>query len=194
MVLPSVLSKDEIKRIFDATPNLKHKTILMTIYSAGLRVSEASNLKVADIDSKNMQIIVRQGKGKKDRYTLLSKSNLEVLRKYFKVYKPKLWLFFGIDPLEKLNNRTLQRIFEESKIRALITKKSSLHTLRHSFATHLLENGTDLCYIQLLLGHACIQSTMVYLHLRRLDVLKVVSPLDILMDTYKNIDLEDNND
>jgi integrase/recombinase XerD len=192
--LPSVLSPREVKSLFDVTTNLKHKAILMTVYSAGLRVSEASRLKVIDIDSKSMQIIIRQGKGNKDRYSLLSNSNLEILREYFKVYKPKDWLFPGQVLGNPLTTKSMGKVFQEAKTKAGITKKSSIHTLRHSFATHLLENKTDLCYIQQLLGHSNLSTTSVYLHLRRLDVLKIISPLDVLLDTSKNKDLEDNND
>lgn len=178
--LPVVLSQSEIKEIFDATDNLKHKTILMTIYAAGLKVSEAANLKVKDIDSKNMQIIIRQGKGKKDRYTLLSKTNLDILREYWKRYHPSTYLFPGKALNSHISVRTVQKIFEHSKDSANIKKEASVHTLRHSFATHLLEAGTDICYIQRLLGHASINTTTIYLHLRRMDLINVKSPLDTI--------------
>jgi site-specific recombinase XerD len=178
--LPAVLSQSEIKEIFDATDNLKHKTILMTIYAAGLRVSEAANLKVKDIDSKNMQIIIRQGKGKKDRYTLLSKTNLDILREYWKRYHPSTYLFSGKALNSHISVRTVQKIFEHAKDNANIKKEASVHTLRHSFATHLLEAGTDICYIQRLLGHASINTTTIYLHLRRMDLINVKSPLDTI--------------
>jgi site-specific recombinase XerD len=180
--LPVVLSPQEIKSIFDATKNIKHRAILMTIYSAGLRVSEACNLKVTDIDSKNMQIFIRQGKGKKDRYTLLSKANLEVLREYWNEYKPKENLFSGRYRTDSITARSVQKIFEYAMKKAGVTKKATVHTLRHSFATHLLDAGVDICYIQRLLGHTRITTTTIYLHLRRMDLLNIKSPLDILME------------
>lgn len=179
--LPAVLSKSEVQSILNVTDNLKHKAILMTIYATGIRVSEATKLMVTDIDSKNMQIIIRQGKGKKDRYTLLSINNLEILREYWKRYKPQLYLFIGNELQKPITVRSIQRIFENSKNKVGIKKKVSVHTLRHSFATHLLEDGVDICYIQKLMGHTSINSTTKYLHLRRLDLLSIKSPLDTLM-------------
>lgn len=180
--LPIILSRKEISAIFSATTNLKHKAILMTIYGGGLRVSEACSLKIVNIDSKNMQILIQQGKGKKDRYTLLSNQNLSVLRTYYKRYNPSAWLFCGATGDKHITERSIQRIFQEAKIKAGIKKNVSVHNLRHCFATHLLEQGTDLCYIQELMGHASIGTTMIYLHLRKLDVLNVISPLDRLED------------
>ena len=180
--LPIILSRKEIKLLFDFTPNLKHKAILMTTYSAGLRVSEVSCLKVSDIDSNNMQILISSGKGNKDRYSLLSKSNLDILRLYWKSYRPSHWLFPGMPSDKSISPRSIQSIFRDSKVRAGIKSSASVHSLRHSFATHLLENGTDLGYIQKLLGHSNVQTTSIYLHLRRMDVLNVVSPLDTLME------------
>lgn len=178
---PVVLSPQEIKDIFDATEDLKYKAIFMTIYSAGLRVSEACNLKITDIDSKNMQIFIREGKGKKDRYSILSKANLEILREYWKVYKPKEYLFSGRYRNDSISPRSIQKMLGDSLKKAKITKKATVHSLRHSFATHLLDAGTDLCYIQRLLGHTRISTTTIYLHLRRLDLLSIKSPLDILV-------------
>ncbi|WAG43774.1 site-specific integrase (plasmid) [Clostridium estertheticum] len=180
--LPSILSPNEVKSIFDVTENLKHKAILMTVYSAGLRVSEVCNLKIKDIDSKNMQILIRQGKGKKDRYSLLSKVNLEVLREYWKRYHPTEYLFSGSGGNGAISHRSVQRMLEKSIKKTGITKKASIHTLRHCFATHLLESGTDICYIQRLLGHTQLNTTTIYLHLRRLDLLNIKSPLDSLLD------------
>jgi site-specific recombinase XerD len=137
--LPVVLSPQEIKAIFDATENIKHKAILMTIYSGGLRVSEVCKLKIPDIDSKNMQIFIRQGKGKKDRYTLLSKSNLQILREYWKEYQPKEYLFSGRYRTDAITTRSVQRVFEKAIKKTGITKTATVHTLRHSFATHLLD-------------------------------------------------------
>lgn len=179
--LPVVLSREEVKRIFDVTRNIKHRTILMTIYAAGLRVSEAANLKLVDIDSKRMQIKVEQGKGKKDRYTLLSKSNLEILRIYWNAERPKHWLFSGVINESPISERTIQKVFEKAVKRAGIKKKVSVHTLRHSFATHLLESGTDIYHIQQLLGHASVKTTSVYIHVSQHDSLKITSPLDSIL-------------
>ncbi|WP_125006661.1 site-specific tyrosine recombinase/integron integrase [Clostridium tagluense] len=179
--LPPVLSPDEVKSIFDVTENLKHKAILMTVYSAGLRVSEVCNLKITDIDSKNMQILIREGKGKKDRYSLLSKSNLEILREYWSRYHPTEYLFSGKGRTDSISPRSVQKMLEKSIKKTKITKHATVHTLRHSFATHLLDAGTDICYIQRLLGHTRITTTTIYLHLRRMDLLNIKSPLDILL-------------
>lgn len=178
--LPNVLYEDELLALFNSITNLKHKTILMTIYGSGLRVSEAANLKIVDIDSKNMQILIRQGKGNKDRYTVLSEVNLEILREYFRVYRPKEWLFEGSKNGRSITPRTIQRVFSDAKKKVGIKRDVTVHSLRHSFATDLLNNGTDLTYIQRLLGHANIKTTTVYLHLRRNDILKIKSPLDYL--------------
>jgi integrase/recombinase XerD len=178
--LPVILSQTEVKAILEAIENLKHKAALSTIYGAGLRISEAAKLKVSDIDNKNMQIIIREGKGKKDRYSLLSQKNLELLREYWKRYKPSDFLFEGKNPSGYISPRTIQEAFYEAKNKAGIKKAASVHTLRHSFATHLLEAGTDICYIQRLLGHTSLQTTTIYLHLRRMDLLNIKSPLDTL--------------
>ena len=179
--LPAILAPQEVKAIFDATENLKHKAILMTVYSAGLRVSEVCNLKITDIDSKNMQILIRQGKGKKDRYSLLSKANLEILREYWRKYQPKEYLFSGRYRTDAITPRSVQKMLEQSLKKTGITKNATVHTLRHSFATHLLDAGTDICYIQRLLGHTRITTTTIYLHLRRMDLLNIKSPLDMLL-------------
>ena len=180
--LPAVLSPEEVKSIFDATENLKHRAILMTVYSAGLRVSEVCNLKITDIDSKNMQILIREGKGKKDRYSLLSNANLEILREYWRRYHPKEYLFSGKGRTDAITPRSVQKMLGKSIKKTEITKNATVHTLRHSFATHLLDAGTDICYIQRLLGHTRITTTTIYLHLRRMDLLNIKSPLDILLD------------
>jgi len=177
--LPVVLSEDEISDIINATTNLKHKVILMTIYSAGLRISEALNLKIQDIDSQRMQIRVEQSKGKKDRYTLLSVKTLNILRQYFQVYKPKLWLFEG-QKSEQYSERSIQSILKTSVSKTNIIKRVTVHTLRHSFATHLLENGTDLRYIQTLLGHESSKTTEIYTHITTKGFEQIKSPLDKL--------------
>jgi len=176
--LPIVLDRTEVDALFTATPNLKHKAILMLIYSSGLRLSETANLKIADIDSKRMMIRVQQGKGGNDRYTILSTVVLEILRQYWRRYHPREWLFSGQNKNEPIASRSIQYIFKAARRRAGLAKRASVHTLRHSFATHLLEDGTDIHYIQTLLGHKCIQNTTIYLHLRRKDIARIISPLD----------------
>ena len=178
--LPMALSQDEIEKIFNVVPNLKHKALLMTIYGAGLRVSEAANLKVSDIDSSSMQIHISSGKGKKERYCLLSKSNLEILKEYYKVYKPTNWLFNGRYPDKPISKRSIQDIFYKARKKAGIMKSVSVHSLRHSFATHLLNDGVDIFHIQRLLGHSSLRTTSIYIHLKRKDLMNIVSPLDRL--------------
>jgi len=179
-LLPVVLSEEEVTALLNVTPNLKHKAILMTIYSAGLRVGEAVRLYLSDIDSKRMQIRVVQSKGRKDRYTLLSKKTLEVLRAYFVAYHPKHWLFEGPDG-GPYSDRSIQSIMRSSVKRAGIIKAATVHTLRHSFATHLLEQGVDIRYIQSLLGHASTTTTEIYTHVTTKGFDQIISPLDRLM-------------
>ena len=167
--------------ILVALKNEKHKTILFLIYSAGLRVGEVIKLQPKDIDSQRMLIHVVQGKGNKDRYTVLSEIALEQLRKYYKLYKPEIWLFPGQDSKEYITERTVQRIFENACNVAKITKKATVHTLRHSFATHLLEGGLDLRYIQELLGHSSSKTTEIYTHVTTKSLSNIQSPLDKLM-------------
>lgn len=178
--LPMVLSKSEVIAILDSIENMKHRAILMTAYSAGLRVSEVIQLKVADIDSENMQLFVRSGKGDKDRYTTLSVKTLFYLREYFKSYQPSDWLFYsGYDRSRHLSARTIQKVFKAALMNAKISKPATVHTLRHSFASHLLIAGTDLFTIKTLMGHKNIQTTMIYLHLTPAKVLSIQSPLDM---------------
>lgn len=176
--LPSVLSQSEVSQILQATNNEKHKTILFLIYSAGLRVGEVVRLKPEDIDSKRMLIRVRKGKGAKDRYTLLSQVALEQLRKYYKLYKPETWLFTSSKPGDHITERSVQRVFENCCRKAQINKDATVHTLRHSFATHLLESGVDLRYIQELLGHASTKTTEIYTHVTQKNISEILSPLD----------------
>ena len=178
--LPSVLSTEEVKRLFEVTKNLKHKAILMTAYSAGLRVSETANLKVPDIDFDRKLIRVRQGKGKKDRYTVLSSRAALVLTEYTERYRPQRWLFEGQKAGERLAVRSLQHVFEDSMRRAGISKDVSFHGLRHSFATHLLENGIDIRYIKELLGHRSLRTTEIYTHVRQYKLESIRSPLDMI--------------
>jgi len=183
--LPGVLSRQEVESILSATNNLKHRSILMTIYSGGLRISEATRLKVSDIDSGRMTIRVNEGKGLKDRYTLLGERNLEILRLYYKAYRPSEWLFPGKNPSEPLSVSAVQRVFKISLLKAGVKKKASVHTLRHCFATHLLESGTDLYYIQQLLGHKSAGTTSVYLHVTGKEIGKIKSPIDLLGEDQK---------
>ena len=176
--LPVVLDRTEVEALFSVTKNLKHRAILMLIYSSGLRLAEASHLKVSDIDIKRMMIRVRDGKGGKGRYTILSSVALDVLRQYWRKYHPIEWLFPGHREDKQISGRSIQKIFDRAKNLANITKPVTVHTLRHSFATHLLEAGTDLHHIQLLLGHKSPKTTTVYLHVSRKDLIRIVSPLD----------------
>jgi len=179
--LPNVLSQSEVKSIFESVDNIKHKLILLLTYSAGLRVSEVVRLRINDIDSDRMLIHIRQGKGRKDRYTMLSKVALEMLRKYVYVFKPKDWLFPGGKDKGYLTERSVQKIFIAACNKANIMKKVTFHSLRHSFATHLLESGTDLRYIQELLGHSSSKTTEIYTHVTHANLSKIKSPLDRLM-------------
>lgn len=178
--LPTILTKEEIRRIINHSTTLKYKTIFMVVYSSGLRLAEVANLKVSDIDSKRMQIFVRQGKGGKDRYTILSKKALEALREYYRIYRPEEWLFYPRYYKDKhISTRAIQDSFVLSRNAAGITKKCSMHSLRHAFASHMLENETDLFSIMQLLGHCSLRTTQVYLHLSPAKVHNVVSPLDL---------------
>lgn len=177
--LPTVLSEQEVVDIISTVTNIKHKAILMTIYSAGLRIGELTRLKISDVDSKRMQIYVQQSKGKKDRYTILSTKALEILRLYFLDYKPKEYLFEGQNGGE-YSRRSIQAVLKTAVSKTDITKKVTVHTLRHSFATHLLENGTDIRYIQSLLGHESSITTEVYTHITTKGFDQIQSPLDKL--------------
>lgn len=183
--LPRILSQEEVTRLLQATSNLKHRAMLMTIYGAGLRVSETANLKLGDIDSKRMQIHIYQGKGKKDRYTILSEANLSILRKYWELYRPDYWMFPGVPKDKPISTRTIQKLFQNSRVKVGIKKQVSVHSLRHSFATHLLEFGVDIYHIQKLMGHSSIKTTSIYIHLKRDDILNITSPLDMILDIEK---------
>jgi len=176
--IPHVLSKDEVQRLLEATVTLKQKAVLMVTYSSGLRISETARLKITDIDSSRMLIRVDQGKGKKDRHTLLSQVALQTLREYWKESRPKVWLFPGDNPEHYVSVSYIHVGFKRAKAKAGITKPATCHTLRHSFATHLLEAGVDLHTIQLLLGHSSIRTTTVYLHVSKRGLARIVSPLD----------------
>ena len=184
--LPVVLSYSEIQGIFERVGNLKHRTMLTTIYSAGLRVSEAAHLKVSDIDSKRMLIRVNQGKGNQDRYTLLAESALLMLRQYWVICRPVDWLFPGTGKDRPIHVTSIQKVFKQARQEAGIRKPASVHTLRHSFATHLLETGADVSHIQTLLGHKSVKITAIYLHVSRKDLTGIVSPLDFFQAREKS--------
>ncbi len=179
--LPVVLSKEEIAKILNSVYNIKHKAILMLTYSAGLRVGEVVKLKLEDLDSNRMLIHIKGSKGRKDRYSLLSESALKTLREYWKLYKPGKWLFPAPDKERHITIRTAQRVFEMACERARINKDVTIHSLRHSFATHLLENGIDLRYIQELLGHKSSKTTEIYTHVSNKDFIRIKNPLDQIL-------------
>jgi site-specific recombinase XerD len=176
--LPTILSPEEVAKILTVPPHLKTRALLMTIYAAGLRRSEAAHLQVNDIDSARMTITVRQGKGQKDRLVMLSPVLLQTLRQYWRHNKPKQWLFPGENPDQPISDNDVFAVFQNAVRRAGITKKVSPHSLRHSFATHLLESGTNLRTIQILLGHRSLKTTARYLHVSQQHVRATASPLD----------------
>jgi integrase/recombinase XerD len=178
--LPTVLSPDEVTRVFAAVASLKHRAILMTAYAAGLRVSEVATLRVDDIDSGRMVLRIRQGKGRKDRYVMLSPRLLAVLREYWKAARPSDWLFPGDVPGRPLTEASVHRVCVRAARDAGLDKHVTVHTLRHSFATHLLEAGTDIRTIQVLLGHRNLKTTAIYTHVSQAAVEATRSPLDRL--------------
>ncbi len=177
--LPTVLSAKDISKLIRVTNNLKHKTILLLIYSGGLRLGELLNLKIGDIDSDAMKIHVRQAKGKKDRYIMLSEKTLSLLRGYYKIYKPHDFLIEGQNG-GKYSPTSVQNVFKSAVKKAAIKKKVTVHSLRHSFATHLLDEGTDIRYIQELLGHKRLETTQIYTHVSSHSINKIKSPADNL--------------
>jgi site-specific recombinase XerD len=179
--LPEIFSTEELEKLFSALTNQKHRVLLMTTYAAGLRVSEVVGLKITDIDSNRMMIRVEQGKGRKDRYTILSRRLLEELRIYWRMYRPSVWLFYsGKKTKLPLSVSSLQRVYNQAKDKAAITKGKGIHTLRHCFATHLLEAGVDLRTIQMLMGHSSIMTTMGYLQVTKKHLGSTQSPFDLL--------------
>lgn len=180
--LPEILSPEEITAIFEACHNLKHKTLLMTSYSGGLRLGETLGLLPSDIDSTRMMIRIEQGKGRKDRYVMLSPTLLAALRTYWKAFRPVRWLFEGRTKGQSLSPSTAEKIFTAAAGRAGIAKGVSFHSLRHAFATHLLEGGTNIRVIQMLLGHQSLTTTQIYTHVARTYVNATTSPLDRLKD------------
>lgn len=177
--LPVVLSKDEISRIINTTKNVKHKALLMVTYSSGLRLGEVCNLRPGDIDSERMMVRVVQAKGAKDRYTILSPVTLAFLREYWKMYRVKNFLFENSDH-EPLAHKTVQSAFKKALQKSGVKKDVGIHSLRHSFATHLMEQGVSLPIIQQLLGHTSLRTTSIYLHVQQYSVFAVKSPLDTL--------------
>ena len=179
--LPQILSREEVAALFENTPNLKHRAFLMTTYGGGLRLLEACHLKVSDIDSDRMTLRIEQGKGAKDRYTLLSPRLLKELRGYWIAHRPALWLFPSPRVADHpMNPHSAQRIFYAARDRAGITKQCGIHGLRHAFATHLLEAGTDVHTIQRLLGHGSLSTTARYFHLAQKHLSGANAPLDLL--------------
>lgn len=183
--LPVVLDTTEVARLLSAPSNLKHRTILTLIYSAGLRVGESVKLRPEDIDIARSVIHVRGAKGRKDRYTLLSERALDLLRLHTRQYGVSGWLFPGRDPGRHLTTRSVELVFHRACRKAGIVKRVTVHSLRHSFATHLLENGTDIKYIQALLGHQSLKTTQIYTHVSRTRLETIRSPLDMIDEGTK---------
>lgn len=178
--LPEPLSRGEIAKMLEVTRNLKHRALLMTAYGGGLRVSELVHLQPGDIHSDRMLIRINQGKGRKDRYTLLSQRLLEELRTYWRAYRPQLWLFPSRDPSRPLPANTAKKMFTSVKQRSGVQHGHGIHSLRHSFATHLMESGVALPVIQRLMGHGSLSTTAKYLHVTSQHLAGVRSPLDLL--------------
>jgi site-specific recombinase XerD len=179
--LPPVMSAQEIKTLIDSIKNIKHRTVVMLLYSTGMRLSEIAALKITDIDSKNMRIKVVQGKGAKDRFTILSEQVLLELRAYYIIYKPKEYLFNGAGPGRPLSPRMIQHLVQKALLQiGLASKQYTVHTIRHSFATHLVDHGTDLHTVKELLGHSTLQTTMRYMHLTTTRRQGIINPYDAL--------------
>lgn len=185
--LPAVMNTTEIKTLIDGVKNIKHRTIIMMLYSTGMRLGEIARVKISDIDSPNMRIKVVQGKGAKDRYTILSEQVLLELRAYYIIYKPKEYLFNGSRPARPISMRNIQHLVQKSLAQVgLDSKNYTVHTIRHSFATHLVDNGTDLHTVKELLGHSNLQTTLRYLHLTSTRIQGITNPYDILPDSRDN--------
>ena len=185
--LPVVLSQEEVCRFFDNIPNLKHRAIVMTAYATGLRVSEVTCLRVTDIDSDRMMIRVRLGKGQKDRYVMLSPHLLQLLCAYWKLARPKEWLFPGRPPTRPITREAIHKVCVRAGHAAALTKPSHVRALRHAFASHLLENGANIRVIQILLGHRSLRTTARYTHVSRETICSTSSPLDLLPKTVEEI-------
>ena len=180
--LPNVLSGEEVLRLLQAVTYLKHRAILYLTYSAGLRVGEVVRLRVQDLDLARNTVFLRQSKGRKDRYTVLSAAAMSLVQQYLAETRPETWLFPGQDPRRHLSERSVQKVFEQARAKARIQKDVTVHSLRHSFATHLLEAGVDLRLIQELLGHKNVKTTELYTHVSTRDIGRIQSPLDRLMN------------
>jgi integrase/recombinase XerD len=180
--LPSVLTFDEVGAIFDATNNLKHRLLLMMTYSSGLRVGEVVRLRIEDLDESRGLLHVHSGKGKKDRYTVFAKSVVAVIDKYISEYHPREWLFEGQRPVRQYSVRSAQAVFVYTAKKAGIIKHVSIHSLRQAFATHLLEQGTDIRIIQQLLGHASVKTTEIYTHVSKTILKQIQSPIESLFE------------
>jgi integrase/recombinase XerD len=178
--LPNVLSKTEVKAILSSPTNLKHRAMLSLIYACGLRRGELLNLTLKDIQSERNLLFIRQSKGKKDRVVPISNKIIEMLRDYYKAFKPQTWLFEGQFPNSKYSEKSLENVLKQSLAKTKIAKKVSLHWLRHSYATHLLESGTDLRYIQEILGHSSSRTTELYTHVSTKNLQQIRSPFDDL--------------
>ncbi len=176
--LPIVYSQQEVQNIIQCTTQPKYRVMFMTAYGTGLRLKELVNLKVKDIDSQRMTIFVRNSKGKKDRYTILPEKLLHELKQYYQIFRPKEFLFYSRGPERQLSVDSVSRMFRAAKLKAGLPKEGGVHTLRHCFATHLLENNTDIRTVQHLLGHSDISTTSIYLHVTNNLISKVKSPLD----------------
>lgn len=187
--LPNVLSQEEVLEIIRCTQNLKHKAILALLYSCGLRISELINLKLVDFHIERKQLVVKNGKGRKDRYVSLADSFLPLLSNYYYSYKPKIYFVEG-QKEGKYSAESVRQFLRKSCIKAGIKKTVTPHTLRHSYATHLLENGVDIRYIQSLLGHAKPETTMIYTHVKRKDLMEIQNPLDIALQKLNKTDNE----
>ncbi len=183
--LPVVLSREEVLKIISAINNIKHKAIISLVYSSGLRVGEVVKLTIEDIDTESKLIHIKESKGRKDRYTLLSEHALQILKDYLKKYRPSKWLFEGSQKGNHISTRTVQAIFKQACEKAGIKKPVSVHSLRHSFATHLLESGVDLRYIQEILGHKSSKTTEIYTHVSKANIAKIKSPFDGIMEEQK---------
>jgi integrase/recombinase XerD len=185
--LPSVLSQEEVLSIIQSTQNLKHRAIIALLYSCGLRISELINMKLADFHIERKQLIVKNGKGRKDRYVSLADSFLPLLSNYYNSYKPKIFFVEGQNG-GKYSAESVRQFLRKSCLKAKIKKNVTPHTLRHSYATHLLENGVDIRYIQSLLGHAKPETTMIYTHVKRKDLMEIQNPLDVALQKINNRD------
>lgn len=177
--LPKFFSKEEVRKLLDSTDNLKHKAILMTIYSCGLRLSELLNLKIKDVRSSDQIVRINQSKGNRDRIVSLPDKLLDVLREYYQIYKPTDYLFEG-DRGGRYSERSVQLVLKKALRTAGVKTEGTVHTLRHSYATHLIQSGIDIRVVQELLGHESIKTTMIYTHITDVDKKKTPSPLDFL--------------